>query len=296
MEKICYYIGNRVNRWCNVAVLTTLLALSPSAANAQLVCQRQDSLTVCGLLQQAPADAGTLWFARQFLGRPYVAHTLEVGDGEPLVVNTRALDCTTLVETVVALTLCRQQQRTSWHDYLALLESLRYRQGKRNGYASRLHYFSDWIDDKEHMSIVKEIQGPNPPFAAIQRVVACYMSQHPQHYKALREHPDLLPAIRRQEEAITGMERRYVPKAAIGNTTLLRQTVHDGDIIAIVCNKPGLEIAHLGFAVWHKDGLHLLNASQLHKRVVDEPMTLRRYLKKHPSHLGIRVIRLNGRK
>jgi hypothetical protein len=38
----------------------------------------------------------------------------------------------------------------------------------------------------------------------------------------------------------------------------------------------------------------LLNASQLHHRVVEEPMTLDRYLKKHPKHTGIRIIRLNN--
>ena len=47
-----------------------------------------------------------LHFARLFIGRPYVAHTLEVADPERLVVNTRQLDCTTLVENVTALTLC----------------------------------------------------------------------------------------------------------------------------------------------------------------------------------------------
>jgi hypothetical protein len=74
---------------------------------------------------------------------------------------------------------------------------------------------------------------------------------------------------------------------------MLRQTIHDGDIIAITCNKKGLDIAHLGFAVWKKNGLHLLNASQLRKKVVEEPMTLYRYLQKHPSHTGIRIIRIN---
>ena len=72
----------------------------------------------------------------------------------------------------------------------------------------------------------------------------------------------------------------------------MRSAVRDGDIIAITCSKAGLDIAHLGFAVWRKDGLHLLNASQLHKRVVEEPMTLGQYLKKHPSHTGIRVVRI----
>ena len=37
-------------------------------------------------------------------------------------------------------------------------------------------------------------------------------------------------------------------------------------LLAITTSKKGLDIAHLGFAVWRKDGLHLLNASQLHHK------------------------------
>lgn len=70
--------------------------------------------------------------------------------------------------------------------------------------------------------------------------------------------------------------------------------MHDGDIIAIVGGKQGIDIAHLGFAVWRSDGLHLLNASMLHGKVVEEPMTLRQYLGKHKTHKGIRIVRLNG--
>ena len=95
------------------------------------------------------------------------------------------------------------------------------------------------------------------------------------------------------ERQVSGAQFRYIPKKLVGNKKLLRDAVRDGDIIAITCNKAGLDIAHLGFAVWKRDGLHLLNASQIHKKVVSEPMTLYRYLKKHPSHTGIRIIRIN---
>lgn len=262
------------------------------AANAQVTFQRADSVTVCRLLQHAPREAGTLWFARQFLGRPYVAHTLEVNDHEQLVVNTRQLDCTTLVETATALTLCHQRGQQQWSDYIKTLQTLRYRGGVIDGYASRLHYFTDWIEDKTHLSLVQEIQEADPPFTAVQTIEVNYMSQHPQAYQALKAHPELVPAIARQEQALSGRQYRYIPKQEVSNTRLLRQTVHDGDIIAITCSKPGLDIAHLGFASWRKDGLHLLNASQLRKKVVVEPMTLYRYLQQHPSHTGIRIIRI----
>ena len=246
------------------------------------------------MLRDANKQTTTLWFARQFLNIPYVAHTLEVNPAEQLVVNTRQLDCTTLVETVTALTLCAHQGKRSWNDYLSTLRTLRYRKGKLDGYPSRLHYFSDWIADKTAMSIVKEIQSPNPPFSAVQHINVNYMSTHPDAYQALKAHPEWVSVIRQQEETLSGTTSRYIPKSVLKrNTKALRQAVHDGDIIAITCNKKGLDIAHLGFAVWKKDGLHLLNASQIHKKVVQEPMTLYQYLQKHPSHTGIRIIRIN---
>ena len=261
-------------------------------AEAQITYQRADSIKICQVLRQADKQASTLWFARQFIGVPYVAHTLEVNDHEQLVVNTRQLDCTTLVETVTALKLCNDRGRRTWADYVRMLTMLRYRQGVLDGYPSRLHYFSDWIRDKVQMQLVNDIQQPNPPFSAVQTVNVSYMSTHPEAYKALKANAALVPQIRQQEQSLSGLKARYIPKSAVRNTKLLRTTVKDGDIIAITCNKAGLDIAHLGFAFWRKDGLHLLNASMLHKKVVEEPMTLYRYLQKHKTFTGIRILRI----
>ena len=262
---------------------------------AQTTYQPADSIKICQLLSQANSETSTLWFARQFLNVPYVAHTLEVNDDERLVVNTRQLDCTTLVETVAALKLCAQQGKRGFADYQQILRTLRYRQGRMAGYPSRLHYFTDWIRDKVEMQLVTDIQQPNPPFTAVQTVRVNYMSTHPTAYKALKANASLVPEIRAQEQSLTGMKVRYIPKHQIRNNKLLRSVVKDGDILAITCNKKGLDIAHLGFAVWRKDGLHLLNASMIHKKVVEEPMTLYQYMQKHKTHTGIRVVRINSK-
>lgn len=260
--------------------------------NAQVTYQRADSIRICQLLGQANRQTSVLWLARQFLDVPYVAHTLEINDDERLVVNTRQLDCTTLVETVTALKLCVQDGKHAFADYLNALRQLRYRQGRLNGYPSRLHYFTDWIRDKAAMQIVEDIQQPNPPFSAIQSVSVNYMSTHPEAYKALKANPSLVPEIRASEQLLTGLKVRYIPKRLLRNNALLRSVVKEGDILAITCNKKGLDIAHLGFAVWRKDGLHLLNASMLHKKVVEEPMTLWQYMQKHKTFTGIRVVRI----
>ena len=250
-----------------------------------------------GLLKDAKQQKSStnfpLFFARQFLDVPYVAHTLEVNDEEQLVINVSELDCTTLVETVTALTLCAYRKAYTFQDYQNALQAMRYRNGVIDRYPSRIHYFTDWIVENTKAGIVTEIQQPNPPFTQIQTVKVNYMSQHPQSYKALKAHPEYVAEIAQMEQRLTGQKFRFIPKSGVKDTPAMREAVHDGDIIAITCSKPGLDIAHLGFAVWRNDGLHLLNASQLHKKVVEEPMTLYQYLQKHPSHTGIRIIRIN---
>lgn len=280
-----------------IAACLTCLGLSAAGDVGREVFLREDSLTVCRLLQQARRQPGVaclpVFFGRQFLGHPYVAHTLEGEGQERLVINTRQLDCTTLVENVTALTLCAYRGDYTWKAYKQALRQMRYREGKVEGYVSRIHYFTEWITVNSARGIVTEIQQPDPPFSSLQKVSLSYMSTHPESYRALREHPEYVPQIRRLEQRISGRQFRFIPKSVVGNSRLLRQAVRDGDIIAITCKKPGLDIAHLGIAVWHADGLHLLNASMLHKKVVEEPMTLYQYLRKHPSHTGIRIIRIN---
>ena len=258
---------------------------------------QKDSLTICRLLDEARTLPRTtnfpLFFARKFLDIPYVAHTLEINDDERLVVNTRQLDCTTLVETVTALTLCAYRHLFTWRDYLNALTAMRYRHAQIDDYTSRIHYFTEWITLNTEAGIVTEIQAPDPPFSAVQHVDVSYMSTHPKSYKALREHPEFVDAIREMERQVSGGTFRYIPKQAVKNHTLLRRVINDGDIIAITCKKAGLDIAHLGFAVWKDGRLHLLNASMLHKKVVEEPMTLYQYLQKHSTHTGIRIIRIN---
>lgn len=276
-----------------IRLLILLLSVVPALS---LRAAETDSVFVTKMLEEARRlPDGTnlpLHFAQRFLGRPYVAHTLEVADPERLVVNTRQLDCTTLVENVTALTLCVRCKTFSFSDFKRTIQELRYRDGRLTDYTSRLHYFSDWINDNSRRGNVTDVSTKGAPFNAVQQLNINYMSRHPQSYAALKKHPAMVPVIAAQEVALTGRRYRYIPKADVVDSKAMRAAVHDGDIIAITCSKPGLDIAHLGFAVWRSDGLHLLNASQLHKKVVLEPMTLGEYLKKHPSHTGLRIIRI----
>ena len=71
------------------------------AQETRPVYKASDSVKVEQYLKEAshlPKSADkVLFFARKFMGLPYVAHTLEVSDNERLVVNLDELDCTTYV-------------------------------------------------------------------------------------------------------------------------------------------------------------------------------------------------------
>jgi hypothetical protein len=232
-----------------------------------------------------------LWYARQLIGTPYVGQTLEVNPTEQLVVNLRQLDCTTFVETAIALAMTQKQGSTRYADYCRNLTRIRYRNGVLDGYPSRNHYFTQWIESNEKQGLVKERTLPTA-ISQRQTVSINYMSQHPNLYPMLRDDKPAQEQIRRFEQETSGKQVRYIPRV---NLNKGRQTplglIKDGDILAIVTRKQGLDTSHIGFALWGKDGkLHLLNASQIHKKVVSEPMTLFEYMGKHPSQLGIRVI------
>lgn len=265
-----------------------------SAANFSTDYQRADSVKVVNLLKRAASQKNmgnkVIYFARQLGGIPYVAKTLEKNKQEHLVVNLRQLDCTTYVETVLALTRCLEQNKLTFAAFCHNLRMIRYNEGVVS-YPSRQHYFTYWIQQNEKKGIVKDIQAPNPPFSAVQKVNTNYMTTHIELYPMLLQNKSWISHIRAMETSINGLKCYYIPKAGLTDSKLLRQTIHNGDIIAIITSLKGLDTSHIGIAVWHKDGLHMLNASSIHHKVVEESMLLRTYMLKHPSQLGIRIAR-----
>ena len=258
----------------------------------QTLYTAKDSLRVVELLRAETGANDVLFYARRFLGIPYVGGTLEKADPEQLVVNLRQLDCTTLVETVWALAMTRRQGGDSFADYCRNLMRLRYRGGRMDGYLSRLHYFTWWMHDNLQKNVMSEVRD-NEHFTAVMNVENHYMSAHPDKYPFLKAHPEWVDSIARMERQANGIDGTFLPAASTDLKKEQLSAVHDGDLVAIVTRKDGLDYSHLGFAVWGKDGrLHLLNASSIHHKVVEEPKTLRQYLREHPSSIGIRLFRL----
>lgn len=233
----------------------------------------------------------TLYFAKKMLGVPYVAGTLDGNDQEQLVVHLDEVDCTTFVETVLALTLaekrCEGNAFTNFKDALAFV---RYREGKLNGYASRLHYFSDWIRDNELKGVVKEVSSESS-FAQVQELWLDFMSTHSSSYLPMKKDTTLIRQIVMQEKSWQGVQVSYLPKDKL-NLTSFELRIKNGDILAITTNIKGLDVVHVGFAFWRGEELHLLHASSVANKVIEDPLSLYEYSKNKKAHTGVRAIRV----
>ena len=277
-----------------ICIISFLLTVNMSAQGVDYT--KPDSMKVMALFHKAKAlrdksmATYMVFFGRELKNVPYVAKTLEKNSKERLIVNLRQLDCTTYVETVLALSRAMRQGKPTFHNYCENLRKIRYCNGNV-AYTARQHYFTYWIKENTREGIVRNIVSPNPPYSATQTVTANYMTKHVEKYPMLKGRPQWVKQIEAMEKSITGTRQKYIPKQSVTNSDAMKKAVRNGDIIAIVTTKTGLEISHIGVAVWHRDGLHMLNASSLYHKVVEDSNLLRAYLYKQKSALGIRIAR-----
>lgn len=274
-------------------------SVTTNAPYLQSEISESDSATILRILSNAPKESKTyeqivIWIARQFLGIPYVAHTLDRTDDEQMVINLHELDCTTYVEVVAALSRCVFQQKKDIASFINELRNLRYRNGVVS-YETRNHYFQWWVEANTKNGVADEVFVQDNALYSSQTINNYYMSEHSDSYDMLRNHPERVESIKQQEAEHNGIKVRYISASQIKNTQQMRQLIHDGDIIGLVTTKKGLDASHLGIAVWHKDGLHFLNASSLKKNgksVVESKESFIPYLKTRPTDIGIRCLRL----
>jgi putative xylanase len=286
--------------WIQTTAVAQTSAASSSLAPAQsdkvpqgVVCAATDAAEVQRLLADKSLKT-PLDFARKFLGRPYVAATLEVADPEQVVVNLQGLDCATLVETSQALAMTRREGKTDVASYTRNLEKIRYFDGKNRGYTSRLHYLSFWMADLTKRKVAKEVLLPQTLTQPLE-IRLNYMSTHADAYPFLKNHPERVREIAQLERKYSGKVGRFLPKSNAGLSRQQLGAIHDGDIITVVTQKAGLDYSHQGIAFWGNDGkLHMLHASSERKRVIADERTLEDYLKRISHARGIRVFRIGN--
>lgn len=276
---------NKILVFLVVALINTATVFSSKADSLRI-----DSLLNTSSKKYYKTDSERLlFFAKSFIGTPYKGGTLDSGENETLIVRTDSLDCTTYVETVLALYLSSFKDNPGYDDFSESLRYIRYRGGVIDGYASRLHYFSDWASDNEKKGILREVtqEGEHD----VRLCSLNYMTTHSNLYRQLKDNDSLVSEISKVEKSWIDYKMPYIPKNVL-NSSKDDSPVEDGDILALTTNVSGLDVLHLGFALWIDGRLHLLHASSLHGKVIIDTSTIFNYLKNRNKHTGIRVLRV----
>lgn len=221
--------------------------------------------------------------ARFFLGRPYVAATLEhIPEG--LVVNLRELDCMTLVETTLALT--RSLVDHSFALFCEQLQQSRYRTGEITDYTDRLHYTTDWIYENEQKGILKDVTreiGGKPLALALS-----FMSTHPDSYKQLSNNPAFVAKMADKEKQISARPHYYIPTSEINAHAA---GIQNGDIVCFVTTVGGLDISHVGIICREAGKLTFIHAATSQKQVIVNPEPLQEYVQGIKRNSGIMIVR-----
>ncbi|MDD5732957.1 MAG: DUF1460 domain-containing protein [Bacteroidales bacterium] len=240
--------------------------------------------------------------AEAMLGTPYAGGTLEQ-EPEMLTVSLARTDCILLVEACVAMAQTARQEDSSFEAFCANLKQLRYRDGLVDGYASRIHYTSEWILQAEARGMAAEVSMNIDGTPLAQGF--SYMSSHAEKYPLLAADQQLVARIAAMEERLQREKYYFIPKKNLENNL---DNIHNGDMICFVTNTEGLDISHVAFAFEYYECEHdccpdgrgcsngqrqlgFLHASSKEMKVVVDKMTLTGYVNGMYSCSGIRVVR-----
>ena len=271
----------------------SLSAFAIAPSDMRFHCNN-DTLKINELLRKG-AECGknnanelVAFYAKQLLGTPYVAHTLE-SDREWLTINIDELDCTTFVETLYALTRATLDMRRSWRDFACNIESIRYRNGELGDYSSRLHYVSDWIANNSHRGNIREVTAEIDG-AKYEIKTINFMTAHRDKYPQLADSA-MFAKIKNFEIGYRMHRYPYLKKEWI-DSKKTAAGLRNGDFVALISKTEGLDVSHMGIIIKEGNSFKLLHASSKEKKVVLEKDDLKETLRRNRSCTGIRIIRI----
>lgn len=243
-----------------------------------------DSIDIEHILLQSPHTF--IDIAKHFLETPYVAHTLENDSNEQLTINLRGFDCTTLVESCLAIYNTSQKKNTHFAGYVKELQKMRYRNGQVNGYSSRLHYVSEWIAQNTANNLFQDV---THQLGGMQRSDSIFfMSSNAKLYKQLASNPEFISEIQQTEIKLNKLDRYFIPKVQVAD---IEPMLDEGWIVAISTDIKGLDFVHMGITIRVDGRIHLLHASSDAGKVVISDQPLVAYLASNKRQSGIAVLK-----
>jgi hypothetical protein len=235
------------------------------------------------LRQGLPTGDALVALARDAIGRPYLAFSLDQGPREQLRLDLGRLDCFLFVEQLLAVVhLQPQPPAQAAKAFADQVKQLRY-DGGQVDYCHRHHYFSRWAAAAERQGLLRNITA-SLPGARSRRVPLQFMSTHPQAYRPMEQTRNRA-CIAKLEANLT-VSQTFVPTAALGQALPL---LRNGDIFGLVTRVPGLDVSHVGFVEVDGSRRHALHAAP--GRGVMRSRDLARYVGGVSDVLGLMVLR-----
>ena len=255
--------------------------MQPVLALALLAVLRAspEALLDAGLASHPAGAARAVWATRAFLGARYLSSPL--GEEAPPDQGPRfrldAFDCTTLVETAIAL-----GNAGSVAEARALLDDIRY--DGPPSFAHRNHYvLAEWLPANRRKGwieeVTSEIAGDRARRVELRYTTASWRSAARSGHLLPHLDPALLP---------TGaFAFSIVPLAAM---KAIASAIPEGTLVAVVRtarpDRP-YRVTHLGLVVVRQGVVVVRHASPARMRVVDEP--LERFIARASASSGWKV-------
>jgi hypothetical protein len=185
--------------------------------------------------------------ATEFKGYPYAADLLDQREPEALQISLQKFDCVLFVEAMLGLARTINQPETS---FVQTMQAQRYQNnGQMQGYCSRLHYFSAWLQENERQGRIQDL-GESLGGVPLGKSLD-FMSTNWQKYPRLANNPDNRTCIQTMEQQLGPVTRRYVP------TDRVRQIypqLQAGDVVGVVTKIQGLDVTHTGLVYQSASG------------------------------------------
>ena len=232
-----------------------------------------------------PVGDAAAAFGQHFLGKPYVGHTLEAPGDEHLVINLREFDCLTFVENMLALARCVKSGERGFDAFQRQLTTIRYRGGVIDGYPSRLHYFSDWVNDNVKKGIVENLTR-NLGGKSYRKAIT-FMTTHAESYRQL-ERKDFVRRVAEREKVLSRERHYHIPSDRIAG---IQNRLQNGDLIGTTTTMEGMDVSHTGMVLRQGNVVRFMHASLSGKNVLVSPGSLAEYVTGISSHTGIIVLR-----
>ena len=240
----------------------------------------------------------TEYFFRQLMEGSIATSLTQPQEEEHLIVSLSHVDCTTVMEDVLALALCYRDGRTTLADLKDYYRRMHYLDGVVS-FATRNHYFTWIMQSAIKEGFVERISPDEPvfPFTGVQDMQPSYMTRNKHLFRPQMDDENNYKAIAlRQQQRV---RFTYIPRELLDMPQDSELgVIHNGDIMAVVCDQHtwarGVEVKHLLIAKWIDGRLHFYHASADGLGLSN--MDAYTYMKDKFTMIGVAVYRMRSEK